>query len=65
MTLLNADELAAITQALKLLTAATQQTGIRFDGPSDMHVTTPNGDFHCVRWTDDGGGQYALDLAQY
>lgn len=65
MTLLNADDLAAIGQALRLLTAATRETGIRFDGPNDMHVTTTNGDFHRVRWTEDGGGQYALDLIQY
>jgi hypothetical protein len=60
MSNLRADDLALATTALHRLTAATRETGCRFDAVS-LSVTLPNGDFYTVRWDDKAdGGQYVL-----
>lgn len=61
MTTLNASNLAHVTEALRQLTAATKSTGCRFDSGS-LLITPPTGDLLTVRWTDDGDGEYVLDL---
>lgn len=65
MSTLNAKDLASISEALRLLTAATKSTGIRFDGPGNLDMTSPSGDYLTVRWADSDDGQYVLDLNQY
>jgi len=59
MSTLTADELTLATIALRRLTEATKETGCRFDGIS-LAITLPSGDFHTVRWSDEGEGQYVL-----
>jgi hypothetical protein len=56
---LKTDDLAAITAALRALTAVTGETGCRFDSIG-LSVCLPSGDFYTVRWSDDEGGQYVL-----
>lgn len=59
MSTLKMEDLAAITTALRALTAATRETGCRFDSVG-LSVSLPAGDFYTVRWSDDEGGQYVL-----
>lgn len=62
MNSLNADEVTALAEALRLLTAATKQTGHRFDGGSLVLITS-TGDYLTARWHgDDADGQYVVAL---
>lgn len=59
MSNLKAEDLAAITAALRALTAATRETGCLFDSVG-LSVSAPSGGIYTVRWSDDEGGQYVL-----
>lgn len=59
MSTLTPEDLVLATIALGRLTEATRETGCRFDAVS-LSITLPNGDFHTVRWSDEGDGQYVL-----
>ena len=59
MSTFTADELALAVVALRRLTEITKETRCRFDGVI-LSITLPSGDFHTVRWSDEGDGQYVL-----